>query len=1128
MQRLNDAKRAETFYKQALEQVADFPPSLDALCRILEAGKRWKNLVDVLDAAATAADGPNETVSYSYRAARILADQTSEVDRAVTCLERCLEISPGFLPAIALYRELVEVKGDWGEVLRLHRLEAGTVEELDRRHWRLLAAASAAEKVDGVDPGGIAEEVLGEDPGHIAALVALERDALSRKDSSKLIDVYKRMLDATSDADLQTGLAIRLADLSSGVNDAGGVKKVVGRLLADDSSDRPLLALSRLCEGMNLWEQAYEAIDIVSKASKKPSVEMLSELARLKETYNDDAALAIDAWNQVLGVDATNATAANGLERSLSRGGQREGLAQAHSILAQNLPDEVMRPVHALLAGHLFEAEENGGQAKQSYRIAFDAQPGPGKAFDALRRIYAGEKDTKALRGLFQKAGISGVAGTLELAVALEEADSPAEAVDVLNGLIEGQVAAGADDAVLLPFLVRLEQNQMAAEQWEQMFSTLHRRAGVTRHPDETRAIEGKRRWLLAEKMASTDAAWDAYQQLHAEYPEDLEVLEALARIAGTRGETTLAIQYLEGLAAGAGAAEDAARFHRRIAEVHLQKGETAKAQDAYLKALDLHAEDMESLEGLKALATDAKDWHSLVGVLGREAAVLTGNDAVIQYKEVARIWEERIDDAAVASDSWKKVLEMAPGDKQAVHHLVTLTRSQEDWQAFVMYAESELDNLTAEERPSLQAEIGETYLKRLFQEDNAIRFLDAASAADEPHLGAAQALERIHGARGAWDMVVDALLRQAKASPKNEVVGLYNKAAQIRLEYLHDREGASEAYAMTLESDPQNGEALRFRGDHLFQSGDLEGAVAIFERMEAVEADRDLDDFDVKIEVALYMYRFAEALRGLGRTADALNRYEKALSYNASHLPSLESVGPMYLAEERWEDGAKVFRQILQLTGGQGDPERVATTYTHLGTVELHNGKLDKAKKRFNKALELRPNDISALQGIAKVLYKKEDWNNLLNVYNNIIYHAQDSAEVIDAYLTKGYVLDAKMQLPVKAAQHYEKSLAFDAKQAHTLLRLGELALRKQDWPEAVSLADQGLGLEDTNSTHVALLHLVKALALGSCGDQDAADKGVKKAVEVDPSLKDWVNEHKDDFAQFRNALTTRLQADL
>ena len=119
-------------------------------------------------------------------------------------------------------------------------------------------------------------------------------------------------------------------------------------------------------------------------------------------------------------------------------------------------------------------------------------------------------------------------------------------------------------------------------------------------------------------------------------------------------------------------------------------------------------------------------------------------------------------------------------------------------------------------------------------------------------------------------------------------------------------------------------------------------------------------------------------------------------------------------------------------------------------------------------------------------------------------------------------------MQLPVKAAQHYEKSLAFDAKQAPTLLRLGELALRKQDWPEAVSLADQGLGLEGTISTHSAALHLVKAIALGSCGDQDAADQGVGQAVEIDPSIKDWVNEHKDDFGQFRNALTSRLQAEL
>ena len=96
---------------------------------------------------------------------------------------------------------------------------------------------------------------------------------------------------------------------------------------------------------------------------------------------------------------------------------------------------------------------------------------------------------------------------------------------------------------------------------------------------------------------------------------------------------------------------------------------------------------------------------------------------------------------------------------------------------------------------------------------------------------------------------------------------------------------------------------------------------------------------------------------------------------------------------------------------------------------MELHVGNLDKAERRFAKALQVRPNDISALTGSADVLLKRGDtqtgeqrsdtWRRLLTVYNQIIYHAQTPEEVVYAYLTKGFVLDARLDLADKAAQH-------------------------------------------------------------------------------------------------------------
>jgi tetratricopeptide (TPR) repeat protein len=230
----------------------------------------------------------------------------------------------------------------------------------------------------------------------------------------------------------------------------------------------------------------------------------------------------------------------------------------------------------------------------------------------------------------------------------------------------------------------------------------------------------------------------------------------------------------------------------------------------------------------------------------------------------------------------------------------------------------------------------------------------------------------------------------------------------------------------------------------------------------------------------------------------------------------------------------------LLKYTGGTGDTELLANTYANLGRVEWALEKADKATKRFNKALSLQANNITALLGMGDVYFSEEDWPSLLNTYNSVIRFAHDPNSVIEAYLVKGHVLDSKMGLPDKAEQHYQKAKHYqetlsadvnrpprlDRMAELALLKLSELALRESKWTQAKALVDSALAVSSTGQVFGPELHLALALSLAGADQSDAAQSALDQACTLDNSLNESVGDKSPGDAALLTELQVRVQA--
>jgi tetratricopeptide (TPR) repeat protein len=791
--------------------------------------------------------------------------------------------------------------------------------------------------------------------------------------------------------------------------------------------------------------------------------------------------------------------ACEGLERIYAQTGRTAPLAAIYEAEAAAADTGPVRTFYALLAG---EQRENLGDheaALSAFRMALADPVGRERAIDAVRRL-----GVQLRRGGLMIEVIS------EQAETLPAAEQRARLLDLVDGLLSIGDEAGAvgilgDLCKAQPdfigaWLIR-EHLHASADQWNDVVTCLEalekRAASDVLRRRATASLQA----VLAERGVTSETAYEYYRSLQEREPENVVALRGLAGIAHARGQFDDAKLYLEEvirLSKDPAVRADASSLQGQILAEH--DGDMAaavKALEAALQAVPTHRP---AIEGLKRVHSSAGNWSALVGVLARESSQAMPERRLAIFIEIAGLWENQIKNLKVATASWQKVLQEDPRNVEAMERLQGLFERMEDWGGFLDLGERVLHRLSGIELRDRQAELGVVAAERAGQVDRGMALLRAAAAADPPSLVAVQALRRLARSRGDWEQVVQLAEQEAELVEGGaEKAALLEEAAHIRLDQVLDREGAAPLFRRVLELDPDNAAALHFFVSWAFDAGEWAAALPVFERYERPVLAMDEDDEDARIEMTAFHYKFGVVLAKNGRPAAALDRFQKALALTPTHLPSLEAAAPCWFAQGDWEKARDIYRTTLRLRGGSGDAGTLNSLYLHLGQAEIKLADATNAQKRFKKILDQNPNHVEALIGLAQVHRLSEDWNSLLSTYNSIIKYARDPDQVIEAYMTKGDVLEQKLQFTDKAVLHYEKVLMYDRANVAAMARLGQIALKRGEGPRAKEMAERAAQSARNVEERALALLLGRLVDAGESVDVAAALYAVRQAGDVD-----------------------------
>jgi tetratricopeptide (TPR) repeat protein len=312
-QKLQDLEQSGGFLRQVLDVDARNGFAYLELERVLRAGERWYDLIDVLTRhAEMEGDAGHKPTELALRVA--IADvwekELGSPESAVEALEKVLEVAPDNLPAILRLARLHEAAERWddaGALLERAAAAAPTGRNAAEIHFRN-AQILRHKEAEPAEIEMLLLRALDADPTHQPTLAELEAIARAAKDDERLVQLLELGLDAATDDAQRAKLLREIAGLYKTLGRGGLAVPMLEHLLRlapDDLAAREELADALIAAG-RADDAARIATTLVADLTKarrgKDAARWHQRLGALAEARGDLAA-ASDSFNAAYKLD---------------------------------------------------------------------------------------------------------------------------------------------------------------------------------------------------------------------------------------------------------------------------------------------------------------------------------------------------------------------------------------------------------------------------------------------------------------------------------------------------------------------------------------------------------------------------------------------------------------------------------------------------------------------------------------------------------------------------------------------------------------------------------------------------------------------------------------------------------
>jgi tetratricopeptide (TPR) repeat protein len=1157
-ERLSDHPLAIRLWQQVLEIDPETPEALSSLEKLTERSKDWSGLCEVLERSVERAKNDEERVALLTKLGIVLKERLRDPAAAADAWKRVLEIRPGHAKSMRALKEAYLAAQDWKALEDLYNEASdyeGLVEVLgiaadrisDPETKKMLSFRCAEIYNDPIGQPDRAvrhyERVLSVDPKNEQAARALAPIYRRGEKWNRLLNILEIVLEYIEEAKERIAVMDEMCEISADrMNNRALAFDWAAKAFAENTLDD---AVKERLEASAEAGDKFEELVIIYKDhlndfTGKKRFQMMKHIAELSLNRLGAVEEAVSGYRAILNELPGDLSALSALEEIFRAHARWNDLVEVFERrIALTEEDNDKRDLMMEEARLFEEGMDQPEKAEEQYKAVLEISPDDDQALSALERLARmGEKWEDLAKILETRRRLSNVdqGEWREITAQLgslfdQQLDNPKESIAMYSELLAHYPGEKTTIDAMEHFLrnesVRaevariLEPHLQQNEDWRRLAWVLA--ILIESMEDRFARLELQIRLadIYGERLADKRVAFETLGAALKEHPDNVMLWDRMT-------ETAMEIEALGDLADKLGEAyqsgelDDASQtiLATRLADLFdTQLDRPADAVRYYLKVFESDPTSAVSFNFLEGWYTGEERWEDLL-TLYKNA--LKSNSTVYSvldlHLKICFIFEEVQQNNPEAITAYRAVMDLDPGNQQAVRALTHLYEDAERWEDLMELLESELFKSSGEEATALRYRLGEIAEHRLNRREDALEYYEQVLLEDPDHMKSQQALERLLEVQDlrlrAAGVLTKTYEHQGAAEPLtralmiglgdeqldiSEKVDILTRIADLRERRLNDPRGAfdalSQAFSMYPAKDELSSELARLALENDLNeqyAGVIDKAIPTI-----------LDDTVLASRLITEVARLYDDQ--IGDLSRAETAYRRLLDLDPDNpetaMLAVKSLERILTGGESWEQLLDVLRHKVRLTDDPNERKEILHRMAEIEESVLD--KISRAVEIFKEIIDFDDTDMRALLGLERLYEREERWQDLITVLRqrsivenstgvrrDLLYRVaglfkeklQDIDEAIAAYIQVGEEAGQDRDSLAALAGLYKKTERFrdlldvyeaqeqmagsPEERAELLFLMGDLLRKKLDEPDqAVARLGEALAIDAHHS---------------------------------------------------------------